>query len=84
MVDILDFIGSITFMLSGVPQAIFSYKQGHSRGLDRRFLWLWFIGEISFLISFTIDFRSLWIVMNYIVGTLCVLIVMRYSYFERK
>ena len=46
----IGWLGSIFLAICGLPQAILSYKQGHSNGISLGFLLLWTLGEIFTLI----------------------------------
>jgi uncharacterized protein with PQ loop repeat len=80
--EFIGWLGSILFCLCGLPQAIKSYKEGHSRGLSNAFLWLWFLGEIlSFIYVLP---KLIWpLIGNYIVNFIFLLVIMKFKYFER-
>jgi uncharacterized protein with PQ loop repeat len=46
---IIGIIGAICFAISGLPQAIKSLKEGHSKGIATATVWLWLIGEAATL-----------------------------------
>jgi uncharacterized protein with PQ loop repeat len=52
--EIIGYVGAGLLALCALPQAIASFKQGHSRGIDSLFLWTWFIGEVL-LLAYTAD-----------------------------
>jgi len=48
--ETIGWIGSILFALCGFPQALQSYKDKHSNGLNWPFILMWLFGEILTLI----------------------------------
>lgn len=81
---VLGWIGSICFALAGMPQAWRCYCQGHSRGLSPLFLGLWFTGEVCYVAAVLLQFGWVgWMLTNYIVNILCILI-MGFYYFKPR
>ena len=48
--ELIGWLGSICFALCALPQAVMSYRQGHSDGMSWGLLLLWMVGEILTLI----------------------------------
>ena len=83
MLEIIGWIGSISFAVCGIPQAWKSYKQGHSRGMDSSFLLLWFLGEAC-MIVYTVQFNSVQLLFNYILNFTCLLFIIKFKVYERN
>jgi uncharacterized protein with PQ loop repeat len=69
----------------GFPQAFYSWKQGHSRGISSLMLWMWFFGEVLAIIyvlgKIGIDKPLLF---NYTLNLVFISIILKYKYLERK
>lgn len=80
----IGWIGSILFSLCVLPQSMQCYRQGHARGVNSLFLWLWFWGEI---------FTTIYVVnvigpdgpllFNYAANFLCLLVILKFKHWER-
>lgn len=81
--EIIGWIGSIAFALCGLPQAILSYKQGHSNGISWGFIGLWFLGEICTLI-YVIPKNHWPLIFNYVGNIIFAGIIIYYKIFPRK
>ncbi len=46
MIEALGYIAGFLFAFCAAPQAVHSWRLGHSRGLSPLFLWLWTLGEV--------------------------------------
>ncbi len=85
MIEAIGWTAGILFALCGLPQAIQSYKQGHSDGLHSGLLQMWFWGEVL-----TIAYVYLKhgfdgpLMLNYIANILFLLIIMKYKYRPRQ
>lgn len=83
MIDIFGWVGAVLLAGCGIPQAILCWKQGHAKGIDSIFLWMWFIGEIL-TFSYIIASSGGWpLILNYTANTFMVLLILRYKYFPR-
>lgn len=80
----LGTIGAICFALSGLPQAVKSWKEGHSNGIATLTIILWLIGEICML-AYAIYFyiTDLVLIINYTVNFLLVSVIFKYKFFKR-
>lgn len=79
--QVVGWIGAILLAYCALPQAVASYRQGHSKGLDPYFLWTWFLGE-SFMLTHIIQTVGpggplFW---NYFVNTILVGIILLFKY----
>lgn len=83
MGEFIGWLGGSLLAICGLPQAIKSYKEGHSRGIDNAFIWMWMIGEILCLlyVSLWIKPLSLPLVANYIFNILIISVIVKYKYF---
>jgi uncharacterized protein with PQ loop repeat len=51
--EVFGWAGSFLLSVASIPQAIQSYKQGHSEGLSTAMIWLWGAGMMSAMIYVT-------------------------------
>jgi uncharacterized protein with PQ loop repeat len=80
----IGIIGSICFALSGFPQAIKSWRDGHSKGIATATVWLWLIGEAGTLAYTYYNYPQDYILLlNYLSNVIMVGIIFRYKYWER-
>ncbi len=77
----VGWIGSLCLAFCGLPQAIQSYRQGNSKGVNLGFLVLWLTGEIFTLVYVFTSLTSLQLMVNYTVNLICVLVIMFYKLF---
>ncbi len=81
----IGWIGAVCFAFCGVPQAYQCYKVKHSRGLSGWFLGLWMAGEVCYVASILAQFGFIgWLMFNYILNFLCLLVIIRYKLFPRE
>ncbi len=80
--ETIGWIGSILFAICGLPQAIQSIKDGHSRGLNWFFLLAWFWGEV-FTIAYVLPKMDMPLLANYTANMIFLLIILRYKIWER-
>ena len=78
-IEMIGWMGSVLFSLCAYPQAIKSYKDGHSDGLSWYFLLMWFIGEILTLIYVSCTSASLPLLANYLMNLLILLVIIKYK-----
>ncbi len=83
MIQIIGYIGSIAYALSGIPQAILSIKNGHSRGVSRGFAMLSVIGS-SLSLIYALPRGDYVLLLNFGANIIVWGTVLKYSYFERK
>jgi len=83
MLELIGWIGSIAFAISGLPQAIYSYKQGHSRGITWGLIWCWWVGE-WFSLIYVIPLGKLPLIINYLGNIVFVGVITYYKIWERK
>ncbi len=81
--ELIGWIGSLLFAFSAVPQAWQSYRQGHSRGISNGFLALWTVGEVLTLLYVLIKVGSAPLIVNYICNFICLLVIVKYKFWER-
>jgi uncharacterized protein with PQ loop repeat len=83
--SIIGVLGAICFALSGLPQAIKSWKDGHSNGIATATVWLWLIGELFTLIYTYSKYPNDYIlILNYLSNVILVGIVFKYKYWKRN
>lgn len=85
MIGAIGWMGSFLLALCGLPQAYTSWRQGHSRGINKLFLAMWFFGEIDLLI-FTC-FRLGWVpqlIVNYALNILILGVIFYYIFKPRS
>lgn len=79
----LGWIGHMLFAISAVPQAYLSYKQGHSQGISKGLLGMWFGGEAIAIIYGLYEKVPMPLMTNYVVNFVCLLIIIRYYVLPR-
>ena len=82
--EAVGWIGNISLALCAIPQAWKCHRNGHAKGLDKLFIWMWYIGEMGacFYHNYTSDRVPQNI--NYTVNLIAISIIVYYRYFERK
>lgn len=82
---IFGWIGSFCLAVCGMPQALQAWRQGHSDGISPLFVWLWFTGEVSFLIYVPFEVGlDLPILVNLSVNFLVCIVILKYIYFPKR
>jgi len=76
-------ISAIAFGICGLPQAIKSYRDGHSMGVSHGLIILWLIGELAGIV-YAIHLMATPLIFNYIFNTIFVGVILRYKYFARE
>jgi hypothetical protein len=85
MFTVLGAIGSFFLAVSGLPQAIKSYIDGHSKGMAGFTVLLWLWGEMLMLLySMYFYGNDIVLVLNYFMNFLLVAIIFKYKYYPRK
>jgi uncharacterized protein with PQ loop repeat len=80
----LGWLGSIMLAFCGLPQAIKTLKDGHSKGLDAFFLLLWTFGEIFTLIAICNTAPNLlYLLFNYGLNIVFLSVIWYYRFFPR-
>lgn len=78
MLNLIGWIGGICFAISGIPQAYWSWKEGHSKGLSWSFLLLWLGGEVFTLVY--VSARQDWpLIFNYVFNLMSLLVIIYYK-----
>jgi len=81
---ILGALGAIFFALSGLPQAVRSYRDGHSNGVLHGTIWLWLLGEACMMAYASKRYPEDYVLIgNYILNLVMVLIITKYKYWPR-
>lgn len=88
MDSLIGWFGGILLAICGLPQALASWQQGHSRGLDPVFLWAWFIGEVLLLLHVSLLHGLSWfaapLLVNYAFNVVLLAIIIKFKYWERN
>ncbi len=82
-IQFFGWLYSGAFALSALPQAVRSYKEGHSSGVADGTLVLWFIGEIAGLV-YGIGLMQFPIILNCLINTIFVGVIVWYRIKPRK
>lgn len=82
-VQAFGWVYSLAFALSALPQAIKSYRDGHSRGVADGMMQLWMLGEISGLV-YGFGIWQMPIVFNCALNTLFVGVIIYYRLRPRE
>lgn len=84
MIELIGLVGSICFSISGVPQLIKSFRDGHSNGMSHGTLWLWITGESAMLAYSYSKYPSDYILLgNYLFNLIIVGLIAKYKYLPR-
>jgi len=83
MIESFGWLGGLLLATCGAPMAWQSHKQGHSDGIAKGFLWMWFWGEI-FVLIYVLPQLLYPLIINYGFNIVLVLIVLKYKYYPRK
>lgn len=85
MLELIGLIGATAFALSGVPQAIRSFREGHSDGMSHGTIILWLSGEGAMLVYALGKYTSDYILIcNYLANFLVVGVIAWYKYLPRR
>ena len=81
MVTWLGWIGSVLLALCAAPQAVQSWDQRNSYGVNRTFLWTWALGEL-FVLVYMLSQSDILVplVLNYVANLICLGVILYYSY----
>lgn len=85
MIELIGWTASVLFAICAAPQSIACYQQGHAKGLDPKFIWMWFIAEILMMIY--VPLGPGWngpIMFNLMGNTFFLLVILRYMYYPRR
>lgn len=87
MDSLTGWLGGLLLAICGLPQAIASWREGHSQGLDPIFLWCWFIGEVLLLWHVLSLYGLNWLaaplLVNYAFNVVLLAIIIKFKYWER-
>ena len=83
MIQIIGYIGALAYALCGLPQAILSIKNGHSKGMSRGYAFLSLFGSL-FSLVYAIPRSDYVLILNFGANIVVWSIILRYSYFERQ
>lgn len=81
ILESVGWIGSLTFALSGLPQAYHSVITGQSQGISPGFLILWFLGEVFTILYVSVKFYGNYpkpLLFNYLVNLISLFIISYY------
>jgi len=85
MADLVGWIGSVLFAVCGAPQALKSFREGHSRGMSPAFMAFWLAGELCYLYSTVAKFGFVsWLVVNFLGNIFFVLVIIFFALFPRR
>lgn len=81
--ETIGWIGSIAFALSALPQAIKSYREGHSYGISWGLIFFWTVGEWCSL-AYVLPMWKWPLIINYLGNIVFCGIVTWYKFFPRE
>jgi len=84
MIEVLGILGALALAICAVPQAILSYKQGHSDGMSSWTLGLWTMGEILTTAYILLTSADPILLMNYIANLCYLSVIVRYKLYPRR
>lgn len=82
MLEAIGYIGSTFLAICGLPQAIQSYKNGHSHGMNFATVLLWFSGEVLVLV-YILPKKDLPLLLNYLSNLAIVGTILKYKIWPR-
>lgn len=85
MLELTGWIAGLLFAFCGLPQCIQCVREGHARGINSLFIWMWFLGEV--LMQVYVFFKhgfDMPLLVNYWINTVFVCVIIKYKYWERK
>jgi len=82
-IELCGWLGSMAFMVSAMPQAWKSYKDGHTEGITWLTTSLWFFGEVVSLI-YVWPKGYLPLILNYGVQMIFTYVILHYKIWPRK
>ncbi len=81
----LGWVGAVFFAFCAVPQVIRTFKDGHARNLSALFLGMWLCGAVLCSGGTLLDVGVVpWLLFNYVLSLLCVLVLLRYKLSPRR
>lgn len=83
MFELIGWISGLCLAICGVPLAWEAVLKGRTLGINKPFLWLWYIGEVMGII-YCISLGSYPLIFNYGFNILLISPVLYYTYFPRK
>lgn len=78
--ELIGWISSLCLACCGIPLAWDSLINKHSSGISKKFLWLWFVGEVAGVI-YCVYLGSYPLIFNYGFNILLISPVLYYSYY---
>ena len=83
LIDICGWIGSLSYSIYSIPQAIDAFKRGHTEGLSNGMVLLLFFGALCSLIYILPNFSSP-LFYNFSISLMASSTIMRYHFFPRN
>ena len=85
MADLIGWTGSIAFAICGIPQAWECFKNKSAKGINPAFVWLWLIGEVSYVISILMKFGWVhWMMFNYTANIFSIAVIFYYLLKDKR
>lgn len=81
--QVIGWVGAISFSICGIPQAWLCYKSKNAIGLSGYYLLLWLIGELCTIV-YVVPTGNMPLIFNYIFNLLVLIIILRYKLFPRN
>ena len=78
IVELIGYVGAACFAICAVPQALASWRQGHSNGISWMFLLLWTVGEVLTLAYIVATTAQPPLLINYTANLLCLCTILWY------
>ena len=84
-IEYLGIFATIILIISGIPQVIKCYLDGHADGISAGMLWLWFWGMFFMGIYVSLTRGGDWVLFtNYGLNICMIIIILKYKYFPTK
>lgn len=85
MVETLGYVGAAALAICGIPQAIKSWREGHSAGVSHGMILLWGVGDLSLLAYVALKYpNDLALIANYVVNAAVIGVIAKYKYLPRE
>lgn len=79
MIQAIGAVGVFLLSVCAVPQAVRSYRDGHSRGISGWFVSAWFFGEVLTLVFAAATGAPNLLIVNYAANIAALLVVIWYT-----
>lgn len=83
MIEIIGWISAISFAICAIPQALQSFREGHSNGVNTLFLLFWMLGEVAGMV-YVVMLGSYPLIFNYLFNGVFLGVIIYFKLFPRR